>query len=130
VAFDWEEYLRIANFLRNPPPSSFSLEAAQRSAVSRAYYAAFCCLRNYAEKHLGFRRKKGPSDHQKLGEYLKKRGEDWRSIVDCLRELRVWRNDCDYDDEVGDLNTMVSNAISTAEHIIRSLGHSRNSVCG
>jgi len=42
MPFDWQEYLLLAREL-----SQRSGEAALRSAISRAYYAAFCTACNY-----------------------------------------------------------------------------------
>lgn len=40
--FDWEEYFNLAKEL-----AGTTEEAKLRSAVSRAYYSAFCLARNY-----------------------------------------------------------------------------------
>ena len=45
--FDWSEYLNIARELAGQATASFSAEAKKRSAISRAYYAAFCSARNH-----------------------------------------------------------------------------------
>jgi RNA-splicing ligase RtcB len=54
MPFDWREYLNLARQLAGLQGSDYSQEAVERSAVSRAYYAAFCWARNYAEKNRGF----------------------------------------------------------------------------
>src|SRR6266487_4943486 len=41
-------------------------EAASRSSVSRAYYAAYCHARNYASLHLEFIASGGSRDHGRL----------------------------------------------------------------
>ncbi len=46
MPFDWRDYLSLGQEL-----SQRQDEAAQRSAISRAYYAAFCCARVYLERH-------------------------------------------------------------------------------
>lgn len=66
MAFDWREYLELAKELVSQANSGYSAEAAERSAVSRAYYAAFCHARNDAETFLGFQRTGRPEDHQNL----------------------------------------------------------------
>ena len=42
MKFDWEEYFNLAQEL-----AGTNEEAKLRSAVSRAYYSAFCLARNY-----------------------------------------------------------------------------------
>lgn len=121
MAFDWREYLELAKALRSSSGPSFPQEAAQRSAVSRAYYAAFCHARNYAERQLGFRRTGTGKDHGLLRRHLGQFGPEWKEIADELRELHKWRKQCDYDDAVSNLSVILSEAISTAEDIISRL---------
>lgn len=55
MTFDWTEFLKLARELQERADDAdlpFAPEAAKRTAVSRAYYAAFCHARNYAEKGL------------------------------------------------------------------------------
>jgi uncharacterized protein (UPF0332 family) len=73
MAFDWRDFLDLAKTLIGQG-SNYSTEAASRTAVSRAYYAAFCWARNYAESQLEFQKRRTPEDHRELREYLKRRG--------------------------------------------------------
>jgi uncharacterized protein (UPF0332 family) len=47
MSFDWSNYLSLAQMLVNQPNEAGMEEAALRSAMSRAYYAAFCAARNF-----------------------------------------------------------------------------------
>ena len=53
MPFDWYAFLQLAHFLHRQP-SGISMEADQRTVVSRSYYAAFGFVRDYARDHLGF----------------------------------------------------------------------------
>jgi len=121
MAFDWRTFLDLARALQ----SSFSTlplrEAASRSAVSRAYYAAFCYTRAYAAENLGFQRIRSSREHSELRNHLGQQGPEWKEISDKLKDLHEWRKLCDYEDTVDNLDIMVSNAISTADNIISSL---------
>jgi uncharacterized protein (UPF0332 family) len=117
VPFDWREYLELARELAGLRGSGYSPEAAERSAVSRAYYAAFCWARNYAEKNLGFEPKGKPSDHAKLRGHLQKKGHP--ELASDLNKLRGWRNACDYKDQVSQLRQQVSSSIKVADKIIQ-----------
>jgi uncharacterized protein (UPF0332 family) len=117
MPFDWREYLNLARQLAGLQGSGYSQEAAERSAVSRAYYAAFCWARSYAEKNLGFQPGGKTSDHAKLREYLKKKG--YKELASDLNKLREWRNACDYDDQVPQLHQRVSSGIKIADKIIQ-----------
>jgi uncharacterized protein (UPF0332 family) len=118
VSFDWVEFLALANDLRGRLGALYSEEAANRTAVSRAYYAAFCHARNYAENRLSFRRTGTGRDHRLLREHLRDFGDSWMEIAEYLEDLQKWRGQCDYDDTVPNLGMLVSNALNTAEEII------------
>ena len=98
MAFDWKELLDLARFLQAQAGSQIGKEAALRGAISRAYYGAFCHVRNYARDRLGFRPRNGPEDHGRLRAHLRK-GKT-RVLAERLDDLRLWRNQCDYWDEL------------------------------
>ena len=115
MAFRWEEYLQVAQFLHAEGGTNCSKEAAERSAVSRAYYAAFCHARNYARNQHGFTPTGGPRDHQSLREFFQHREPQ---VATRLSTLRQWRNHCDYDDRVADLSAFVQKSLAYAEEVI------------
>jgi len=47
MSFDWSEYLSVAQELASGANTSANKEAKLRSAISRAYYAAFILARSY-----------------------------------------------------------------------------------
>lgn len=117
MPFAWKEYLELAQNLRGYAGPSFSSEASGRSAVSRAYYAAFCTARNYAEANFCFQRTGTPEDHKALIVCLEQHGREYTRVARRLRELRMWRNQCDYDDDVVNLASMIDAAINSARVI-------------
>ncbi len=118
MCFDWEEYLNLARSLQGQR-NKFTQEAAYRCAVSRAYYAAFCYARNYARDRQGYSPKYNSKDHRLVRKHFKSRG--MIGIADMLRELRQWRNNCDYNDSVYNISTMRNDAINNAQQIISML---------
>lgn len=123
MSFDWSEFLALAKALQSSLYASSFPEAAQRSAVSRAYYAAFCYLRHYAENQWEFQRTRTAQDHERLRRhlrYLTGQGSSWDELVENLGDFRQWRNQCDYDDDVRNLDVMLSTAITTAEKLIEA----------
>lgn len=118
MGFDWKEFLALAQDLEGKSGAGYSDEAANRSAVSCTYYAAFCKARNYAESNLGFQRTGTPQDHELLRRHLRQQGGAWRTVAAHLRELRAWRNQCDYDDAVPNLATLVSAALARAASVL------------
>ena len=120
MAFDWRKYLEVARALQACLDKTVDAEAAGRSAVSRAYYAAFGHTRNYAATNLGFDVQQNPDDHGRLRAFLKT-GKT-QNIAKRLDRLRQWRNECDYQDDLsGDVETFTANAIDEAAKILASL---------
>jgi len=116
MPFDWREFLVQAKNLVGYAGFPYSQEAAERSAVSRAYFAAFCLARNYAEAQLNFKRSGDAKDHKRLREHLKNSGK--AQMASRMNRLRDWRNDCDYKDEVRNLKRLVKYALENADKVI------------
>jgi hypothetical protein len=124
MAFDWQDYLNLVQFPQGQAIPGVGQEAAARSSVSRAYFAAFCHARNYARDWLAFRPRNDGDDHGRLRAHLNQRRR--RGDADRLDRLRQWRNECDYlDDLTVDLPATVAAAITTAQTVFTSLGGPR-----
>lgn len=119
-AFDWREYLELAKALADMKGVESFQEAALRSAVSRAYFAAFCWARNYAETKGGFKPRRDAAVHKELRSYLRNQGRS--DIASALNRLRMWRNICDYEDEVTELDDLVRDSLNEAKKIIENMG--------
>jgi len=118
MSFDWREYLDLARHLVDQP-KGFTREAGLRSATSRAYYAAFCTARNVAQQTWDFIPKRGPEDHGRLKRYFARLR--MMGPARTLDEMRQWRNKCDYDDHVRDLESLARKAIEDAEDVLGAL---------
>ena len=119
MSFDWREYLNLSRFLGRQTGNGFAQEAALRSAVSRAYYAAFCHARNYARDRHGFRPRDRAEDHSGVREHFRRRGK--ATISEELDSLRQLRNVCDYRDVVPNIANLVNAAMLRAQQVIDSL---------
>jgi len=53
MSFDWNEYYQLSRELAGLATGIATEEAKMRSAISRAYYAAFCKARDYLQQ-MGF----------------------------------------------------------------------------
>ncbi len=72
MPFDWKNLLDLAHQMEQDASKGVSKEEALcRSAVSRAYFAAFCYARNYAEQFLKYQPKSDERDHGSLRAHLK-----------------------------------------------------------
>jgi len=119
MAFEWREYFDLARFLARGGGSDYTHEAAHRSAVSRAYYAAFCHARNYARDRHHFFPTTTPKDHERVRTHFRKQGR--ADIARHLETLRQWRNRCDYNDAVFNIAGLLHSAITQAQKILDGL---------
>jgi hypothetical protein len=120
MPFNWHDYLDLARWLQTNTPPGVSPEAAGRAAVSRAYFAAFCYARNYTRDYLGFVPRDDDTDHGRLRAHLRQRRR--HATADCLDNLRVMRNTCDYNDDLPkSLTKLLAEADQDAAYVFQSL---------
>ncbi len=118
MPFDWTQYLKIAEFVyqQNLDCQGITKEAVSRCAVSRAYYAAFCYARKNARDLWGFSCT-GRDDHKNLPTFLIER-KAMPGTASVLKRIRIWRESCDYDDDLALPNINAEYAIKEAQRII------------
>jgi hypothetical protein len=118
MSFDWREYLQLSRFFQDGS-TRYIPEAAYRCGISRAYYAAFCYARNFARDKEGLTGLEGNArDHPRVRNWF----QNSRPLVfSYLDQLRQWRNDCDYEDELRGLSGLIPSAIEYAQEIIDEL---------
>src|SRR5215203_353335 len=119
MAFDWAEYLRVAQFLQSQTVPALNQEALFRSGVSRTYYAAFCHARNYARDRHGLALRYTGDDHSLVKRHFQSRRE--RGVAIKLEDLRIWRNLCDYEDSIQDLPDLLTKSLAEAQKVIAIL---------
>jgi len=120
MAFEWQKFVELARALQQQATGTAQPEAILRTAMSRAYYGAFCFARNYAERWLKYTPAGTEEDHRGLRDYLwtKKR----QNVARSLDQLRKWRNSADYNDDLPyDPALTVSSAIHEAERVFAAL---------
>ena len=127
MTFDWTGFFSLAEKLFEDPQSPGPEEACLRSAVSRAYYAAFKVALEFAENTSEFEPTGYGSDHSSLPIHLQ--GDDDKDIRQLGVELRRLRDDraqADYKD-VLDQNPqkLAEKSVDTARNIINELGSSQ-----
>ncbi|OAN44304.1 hypothetical protein A6A03_17290 [Chloroflexus islandicus] len=86
MSFDWREYLALARGLAGDSDASYSAEAAQRAAMSRAYDGAFGFARDVAQAKEGFSPAGSADDHRRLREHFQRYG---RITVDSHLKMIV-----------------------------------------
>jgi hypothetical protein len=115
VAFDWREFLVLAKSLASHPE-----ESAQRSAISRAYFAAFGHAFDFALRYLRYVPRSDSDDHGRLREHLKRSRRS--GVSESLRKLRDWRNLADYTAKFeGDLAATAVKSLLEAQRVFDGL---------
>lgn len=96
MAFGWEDYLSLANDLS----SRQNNEAAFRSAVSRAYYAAFNIAKDFLngldETKVKISESTPSVHHAVWNEFLHHGGQTWTAVYRYGDALKKKRGDADY----------------------------------
>jgi uncharacterized protein (UPF0332 family) len=114
------DFLTLANVLCGE-----TTEAAWRSAVSRAYYAAFHAARQLL-RDLGFRTPRADQAHAYLWLRLSNCGDAHLQIAGRrLRDLRSERNHADYDIDAPQHQTNAASHVRIAEQLIQVLDSGR-----
>jgi len=116
MAFDWNEYIILAEKLIEGTPS----EAQLRSATSRAYYGAFIqCRRRTPHAHV-----KDAIAHALVLDHYRRDGATRKeySISSNLDGLRKKRNDADYNSFYEPKKPETENHIRLAKVTVKLLG--------
>lgn len=114
--FSWHDFLNLAKSL-----SERKDEASDRSAISRAYYAAFCTARDSLLTN-NCPLSKGSEVHGQVQDVLGKAKDfDCQKIAQDLGRLRLDRNKADYDIDFPDLDDARNKALFRAAKIIERI---------
>lgn len=127
MSFDWIEYLQLAQHLMGQAEAA-SDEAKRRTAISRAYYAAYNEVRRLARQH-GFQDMESDNHRALIEHCLRKPAREWKSIGENLRRLREQRNSADYKHQFDKIDYHTKYTLDLATSLlnqIKSLGNQQN----
>ena len=118
MAFDWRTFLTLAQILVKQE----SNDAALRSAISRAYYAAYIVARRHWETANGPVPREGSSHKIIWDGYANGSGNIERRIATDGNTMFTHRNRADYDDNIpGDLVSTAKTVLILAEKTIKNV---------
>lgn len=123
MSFDWTEFLTLAEALKSAPDSPGPPEAALRSSVSRAYYAAFHYAMNVAREE-GFTPSGSGDDHKNVPRHFRRHKTNGtrRKIALELDRLRDNRRKADYEDTLSSRAEYLAHlTISMAKNVLNNL---------
>jgi uncharacterized protein (UPF0332 family) len=123
MSFDWSGYYALARQLAGREVEAISEEAKLRSAISRAYYAAFNKARIYLLDNGHIESFPIHRDvHQDVSLWFLARPDKLsKDIGENLDYLRRLRNQADYQDELKNLTAIAADALFRAGSVIDKL---------
>jgi uncharacterized protein (UPF0332 family) len=123
MSFNWRNYLNLARELSGKRVRPYnSQEAKARTAISRAYYAAFIEARNFLRDREGITAPANSHPHAFVINYFKRGGDLIRqNIGDDLDYLRSFRKLADYEDVLYRQPQRVQQSLDLADKVIQNL---------
>ena len=98
--------LTLAEELSRKSTTPANLEARQRTAISRAYHAAFVSARNYLRDYKKLPLPQTAEAHRDVAQHFRHNAETSnQTIADNLRRLILYRNQADYTDKFPWINS-------------------------
>jgi hypothetical protein len=125
--FDWKDYLDLANQVCEKVPG----EAAQRTAISRAYYASYGKAWVYAESN-GCSLQRSGSDHWTVWKWYGQQAhlasdENAKKALSLLKQLggrlREKRVKADYNPDLQHLDATAEFALKNADKVLTELSN-------
>lgn len=110
--FDWDKFRKLAEDLRQD-----KTEAAQRTAISRIYYAVYHRAKNYLENE-GFQFRQFESSHRQIWDEFKDKGRTFAAIGNTGDRLRANRVKADYIAKIDEINFLVKRSFELAENAL------------
>jgi uncharacterized protein (UPF0332 family) len=122
MSFDWHEYLDLARELQRSKQMSCADEARLRSAVSRAYYAAYHAARNRLEREGHKSISSLPDCHRYVWKQFKLSIDQQRREIGTKgQRLKQERRNADYESDVGNWSATTIKAILESQRVFDEL---------
>ena len=121
MTFNWSEYLNLARELAGKSTDVSSEEAKLRSAISRAYYAAFIQARNFLRDRDQITIPREKTHKYVIEQFQNSADEKRRKLGEKLQRLRDFRNQADYNDIFPKLLGKTEQALGLARRIISGI---------
>jgi uncharacterized protein (UPF0332 family) len=120
MAFDWGEFQKLANELRQRDD-----EAAKRTAVSRLYYSVYWKARQQLESE-GFILSQRDGSHTQIRREYQKQGRTRKGVGLNGERLHDFRLQADYESEVKDVDEFVKDSFQAAKIVLSYLAQIQN----
>lgn len=122
MAFDWKDFLAFAKVIQKNQNEPDLREAALRTVVSRAYYAAFRLAVECGTQH-GYIRRYSGDDHRNIQRFFRNIGrEQGPRIARELQRLQDYRRRVDYENDLNQPpDSLAVWSIGMADRIVNAL---------
>ncbi|MCX7707647.1 MAG: hypothetical protein N2204_06545 [Anaerolineae bacterium] len=123
MSFNWADYLTLAEALMNDPRTPGPEEASLRTAISRAYYAAYRSALNLALSRGEITPVGSASDHVLVINHFRNANDRVKQKIGAnLSRLRSNRNQADYDDVLsGRPAATAQSSVALARNVLAAL---------
>ena len=122
MSFDWHQYLDLARELEKRKQMASTEEARLRSAVSRAYYAAYHAARKRLVQDGDTGIRSAPKPHEYVWKQFRLSPELQRQEIGTKgSRLKLRRFDADYESAVANWQAMTCLAILDSESVFEEL---------
>lgn len=120
MSFNWIEYLNLARRLAGTAENPAD-EAELRSAISRAYYAAFIRARNFLRDRDRLTIPTARTHQYVIAQFQNSPDSRRQKLGNRLEILRRYRNQADYEDAVPNLIDKSEEALTLSRRVISGL---------
>ena len=117
--FDWSKFGKFSEWLEKVDDSEVDEETRIRNMISRMSYHAYHCLLNWVGQHSSYKIELGEQTHKSLINHLYKIKKTDKAK--WYKQLKEYREQCDYDDEILSLKDTLNKSKILYYHIIDSL---------
>ena len=123
MSFDWADFLTLADALVCDPDSPGPEEASLRTAISRAYYAAFRVALNFGRDKGEFTPTQTGQDHRLVRDHFRSSSQRIRRKIGLdLGRLYDNRRNADYDDVLsGRPDSLAQSSVAVAQNVLNAL---------
>ena len=123
MSFNWTDFLTLADALVRDPNSPGPEEASLRSAISRAYYAAFHVARNFGRDRGEFTPTETGRDHWLVKHHFMSSSVRTRQKIGLdLDRLYDYRTSADYDDVLaGRPISLAQSSVAVARNVLNTI---------
>lgn len=120
--YNWTDYIELSEKLLEKDIFPELVESAKRSAISRAYFGAFCLARNLLAEKGWLKVKNNIQDHKNVKNFFENSSDKTKKKIGTkLDRLRKRRNEADYNNVFYKVDNYAQFCVKMAKEIQEEL---------